>query len=98
MALRRGPLVYCCEQHDNAAPVNRLTLPETAPLSARFEPDLLGGITVIEGAAKVADARDWGRDLYSTTRAPMADTVLTAVPYYIWCNRGSNPMQLWLQE
>ena len=23
---------------------------------------------------------------------------MTAVPYYIWCNRGSNPMQVWIQR
>jgi DUF1680 family protein len=98
VALRRGPLVYCCEQHDNTVPVNRLRLAVDATLTARAAPNLLGGITVIEGKAKAEDADAWANQLYATKRAADTDTVLTAVPYYIWCNRGPNPMQVWLQE
>lgn len=98
VALRRGPLVYCCEQHDNGEPVNRLRLPQGAELSSRFDTGLLGGIAVIEGPARAEDADAWGHALYRTARTAERDTVLTAVPYYIWCNRGANPMQLWLQE
>lgn len=98
VALRRGPLVYCLEQHDNEAPVQRIRLAKDASLSARFDPGLLGGVTVIEGEASVEDAAAWGNDLYRTSRAPEVPTRLTALPYYIWCNRGSNPMQVWLQE
>ncbi len=98
VALRRGPLVYCCEQHDNPAPINRLRLPPQSTLTARNRPDLLGGITVIEAAATAEDATAWSNHLYSTRRAAMLATTLTAVPYYIWCNRTPNPMQVWLQE
>jgi DUF1680 family protein len=98
VALRRGPLVYCCEQNDNAVPVNRLCLPVQAPLTACARPDLLGGITVIEAQATAEDATAWQNRLYATSRAARVATPLTAVPYYIWCNRSPNPMQLWLQE
>lgn len=98
VALRRGPLVYCCEQRDNAFPVNRLRLPAQSDLTSRVLPDLLGGITVIEATATAEDADGWGNLLYATSRAAMVNTALTAVPYYIWCNRSPNPMQLWLQE
>ena len=98
VALRRGPLVYCCEQHDNPAPVNRLCLPPQSDLTARARPDLLGGITVIEASATTEDANAWSNHLYATRRAAMISTTLTAVPYYIWCNRTPNPMQLWLLE
>lgn len=98
VALRRGPLVYCCEQHDNPVPVNRLRLPADRPLTARARPDLLGGVTVIEAQATAEDAAAWNDRLYSTRRAMMVDTLVTAVPYYLWCNRDPNPMQLWLQE
>ena len=98
VALRRGPLVYCCEQHDNAEPVNRLRLPAGARLTARTAPDLLNGIAVLEGPAIAEDGSAWGAQLYATGRAPDRDTVMTAVPYYAWCNRGPNAMQVWLQE
>ncbi|WP_428927095.1 glycoside hydrolase family 127 protein [Marinibacterium sp. SX1] len=98
VALRRGPLVYCCEQHDNAEPVNRLRLAPDAPLRERREPGMLGGLVLLEGPARAEDATPWGTALYATARAPARETTMTALPYYAWCNRGSNPMQLWLQE
>ena len=98
VALRRGALIYCCEQHDNDAPLHRLRLPRDARLSSRFEPDQLGGIALIEARANALDAAQWDGSLYATSKPLEVETVLTAVPYYIWCNRGSNPMQVWLRE
>ncbi len=98
VALRRGPLVYCLESHDNPAPVNRIRLPAGAPLGDRFDPELLGGVALIEGRGFAEDASDWGNDLYRGFRAAEQPAAITAIPYYIWCNRGPNPMQLWLQE
>jgi DUF1680 family protein len=98
VALRRGPLVYCCEQHDNPAKVNRLRLPQDAILSSRFNADLLGGVAIVDSVAMVADADPSGGALYSKRLLPEFETELTAVPYYIWCNRGPNEMQVWLQR
>ncbi len=98
VALRRGPLVYCLEQHDNAAPVQRIRLPAEAVLTAEWREDLLGGISVVRAEAKVADAAGWDATLYRNSPPVELGSPLTAVPYYIWCNRGANPMQLWLRE
>ena len=98
VALRRGPLVYCVEQQDIAGPVQRLRLPADAALSSEWRGDLLGGITTITATAQLTDAATWGTALYKTTTAAETDSPLTAVPYYIWCNRGPNPMQVWLRE
>ncbi|MGZ9809465.1 glycoside hydrolase family 127 protein [Pseudoroseicyclus sp. H15] len=98
VALRRGPLVYCCEQHDNAEPVNRLSLPRETPLTARHEKRLLGGITLLEASGEAEQAKGWESALYRTTPPERLPTVLAAVPYYAWCNRGPNAMQLWLRE
>ncbi|MBC7478952.1 MAG: glycoside hydrolase family 127 protein [Pseudorhodobacter sp.] len=97
VALRRGPLVYCLEQQDNPDAVNRLRLPADAALSDAFEP-LLGGISVLRGQAKAADAAVWGPKLYRTRPPTETTSPIMAVPYYIWCNRGPNAMQLWLRE
>ena len=98
VALRRGPLVYCVEGQDIGAPVVRLRLPATAALGSEWRGDLLGGITTITGPAQLADIDHWGDALYRSQRGPEVPWPLTAVPYYIWCNRGPNPMQVWLQE
>ncbi|MEO8242455.1 MAG: beta-L-arabinofuranosidase domain-containing protein [bacterium] len=98
VALRRGPLVYCLEQHDNAAPVNRLRLPADAVLTDAWRGDLLGGIAVVQSEAQAAEAASWGPALYRTSPPAEARSPILAVPYYIWCNRGPNMMQLWLRE
>ncbi|GHC51338.1 glycoside hydrolase family 127 protein [Neogemmobacter tilapiae] len=95
VALRRGPLVYCLEQIDQTLPLSRLRLPRTATLSARFAPDLLGGISLIEAEGLgLVDSPA----LYSDTPPTETPAKLTAVPYYIWCNRGANAMQVWVRE
>lgn len=98
VAIRRGPLVYCCEQHDNSEPLHRMRLPAPAALSARFDKDLLAGIVVVEAEAVAADVSTWGDALYQTLPASEKAAGLTALPYYAWCNRGSNPMQVWIRE
>lgn len=98
VALRRGPLVFCCEQADHSEPVHHLRLPRDAGLNAEYRADLLGGISVVTAEGQSRDAATWGPDLYATAPALEKPTPLTAIPYYIWCNRGSNGMQVWLQE
>lgn len=98
VALRRGPLVYCAEGQDQAHPLHRIRLPRGAALASRFRADLLGGVAVVEAAALASDAEGFGDNLYRTDPPGEEGTILTAVPYYIWCNRGPNPMQVWLRE
>jgi len=98
VALRRGPLVYCVEQQDIAGPVVRARLPADVALTDEWRGDLLGGVTVITAPGRMVDITSWGTGLYHTKPAADAPSPLTAVPYYIWCNRGANPMQVWLKE
>ena len=97
VALRRGPLVYCLEQHDNPAPLAHTRLPATAPMTDAWS-DLLGGNTVVQAHAHSADPATWGPALYRTSPPAEARSPILAVPYYIWCNRGPNAMQVWLRE
>jgi hypothetical protein len=48
-AIQRGPIVYCLEAVDNGGHVADVTLPLDAPLTARFDAGLLGGVEVIKG-------------------------------------------------
>ena len=98
VALRRGPLVYCVEQRDLTGPVSHLRLPASAALTSEWRNDLLGGVSVVKAAAQLSDAAQWGSALYRSSSPVEHPSPLTAVPYYIWCNRGPNPMQVWLQE
>ncbi len=82
VALQRGPLVYCVEGLDvEGGQALDVVLPDTTPLEAVHLPDLLGGVTVLEGT---------GHDGNGTARRVMA------IPYYAWAHRGDGPMTVWM--
>lgn len=98
VALARGPLVYCLEQIDNTAHgLPRLRLPRGAAVAAESRADLFDGIQVLKAPA-MAVAGEWGDALYRSEPPVETSAQVTAVPYYIWCNRGPNPMQVWIRE
>jgi hypothetical protein len=97
VALRRGPLVYCVEETDNATALHKLRVPADASFDAEFDPDALDGMTVLEGSVPVPDASTWGDDLYRTRReTPDRSVRATAVPYYAWGQRDVGAMRVWL--
>jgi DUF1680 family protein len=96
VALKRGPIVYCLEAADNKAPVQRVTLPRSAPIEARFEPTLLGGCTVLSGAALAL--KPSGDALYGRARGATEPTRFQAVPYHLWDHRDPGEMAVWLPE
>src|ERR1051326_505120 len=53
-AIQRGPIVYAFEGIDNNGHVLDRTLPRDAPLTARFDKNLLDGVTVISGGGLTA--------------------------------------------
>ena len=95
-AIERGPIVYCLEATDNAAPVQRLTLPRGAAIEARFEPSLLGGCAVLSGAALALQAP--GETLYGPRRSETEPASFKAVPYHLWDHRQPGEMAVWLPE
>ena len=93
VALMRGPIVYCLEGCDNPGEVGRITLPPDAELEASFRPDLLGGVTVLEGTGRqLRLTEDDGGDLHWAER----NVNITAIPYFGWDNREAAPMRVWL--
>ena len=99
VALRRGPLVFCLEQVDNGnVPVGLLRLPRDAKLTAVERPDLFDGIVTIVGDAAVADSGAWGAELYRAAPVDLEQAGLTALPYFLWSNRGPNRMAFWIPE
>ncbi|MFO1531103.1 MAG: glycoside hydrolase family 127 protein [Kiritimatiellia bacterium] len=55
VALRYGPLIYNIESVDGQD-VDKVLAPD-APLAMRWDPDLLGGVMVMEGAFSDLDRR-----------------------------------------
>ncbi len=98
VALRRGPLVYCAEAVDLEVAPQMLRLPAEADLTDIWCADLLGGIITLTAAARKVDTSLWEGVLYRDHPPDERPSPLMAVPYYIWSNRGSNAMQVWLRE
>jgi hypothetical protein len=98
VALQRGPIVYCLEDADNTGGSRVIALPPDAAIESEFHPDLLGGVTVLNGDGLAMPAQDWeDGELYRP--APGGKRVrFTAIPYFAWANRAPGGMQVWIPE
>jgi len=91
VALSRGPVVYCAEGVDQKdGRVLNLLLPDDAELRSEFRGDLLGGVQVILGKAKVVRRNEQGVPVVGDEQE------LLAVPYYAWAHRKGGQMAVWL--
>jgi DUF1680 family protein len=96
VAIQRGPIVYCLEASDQPAPLTHLAIRRDHPLHSVWEPELLGGIVVIEGMAELLDTDEaWGDALYRPLRE-RALKPFRAIPYYAWDHRRPCPMRVWM--
>ena len=97
VALQRGPVVYCLEEFDNGPDLNRLALSRKSPLRVKL--DSVGDICVPFIHARAAGLVS-SSDAAFSTAAPMpgADRAITAIPYFLWANRGENEMLVWIRE
>jgi uncharacterized protein len=96
IALQRGPFIYCIEDADFAGTVLEIALPRQQEITARFDPTLLGGVTVLQGQAKRTSSQDC---LYFDTGATRQESVpFQAVPYFTWDNRQHGAMRVWIPQ
>lgn len=79
-ALQRGPLLYCFEGADHNGRVLNLALTRRSRFTPRWRATFLGGIQVLEGTL-------------SRGGSPLT---ATAIPYYVWSNRGAGEMVVWV--
>ncbi|MGH7455281.1 MAG: glycoside hydrolase family 127 protein, partial [bacterium] len=98
VALQRGPLVYCLEEIDNGKNLNDLVLPREEKLEVKFDPDWLGGVAVITGAARRQVLDEWKDKLYRVGISKREICSLQAVPYFAWDNREPGEMLVWMRE
>ena len=99
VAVMRGPVVYCLESPDlpKGVRVAQVALPADARLRPRFDKALLGGVTLLEGRARLIDQAAWRDTLYRPMRPGRSQTIdMTLIPYYAWANRGVSHMAVWL--
>ena len=93
MALQRGPLVYAFEAIDTVgAGVHALAIEDDAVFAAVSRPELLGGVTVLEGPATAVVRKSPG----SEERVAGKRIKVQAIPYYAWSHRGNCEMSIWM--
>jgi DUF1680 family protein len=94
-ALQCGPLVYCLEGVDNGGEVHSLRLAKSSEWKTEYNHSLFGGVKVIKAEGYRMKSTP---GLYSRLRPQSQPTTITAVPYYIWGNRGLGQMRVWIPE
>jgi len=90
VALQRGPLVYCVEGADNGGKAWHFILPEKVVIHPVFDQETLGGLMTLQFKTPVVQVVGPGKRVVTRRKN------VKAIPYYAWCNRGQNPMQVWL--
>ena len=91
-AVCRGPLVYCMEQVDQAAPLGQLLL------SADLQPALAQDAALGCPALEVNGFRELPEDtLYRRYPLDRAPCRLRLIPYFAFANRGESDMKVWIR-
>lgn len=97
-ALQRGPLVYCFEEKDNGENLSALRAdPSQQPTEEKQDGSLPYGVPFV--SCRGYRMRGWkaGVPLYRRYLPEEEETLLRAVPYFAWGNRGKGEMQVWIR-
>jgi len=92
IALQRGPLVYCVEGADNDGKALNMIFPENTVVKEEPYTVLNEKVVALKMDLPVVIINADGLGLQTVTKN------ITAIPYYTWCNRGKNQMQVWLPQ
>ena len=90
VAIQRGPLVYCIEGADNDNKAWNIIVPETTTFTLADQKVLDEPIVSLRASVPVVTIGADGISIKTENKT------ITAIPYYVWANRGKNEMQVWL--
>ena len=91
IAVERGPIVYCAEHPDNQFDIFSALVNQEPTL--RLGKKEIAGTTL---TTLVTDAQTL--DFDKQGKLTVKDQMLTLIPYYAWCHRGSGKMRVWLPQ
>ena len=98
VALKGGALVYCVEEADSpGGRVQRFRLPRLSELRTSTRSDLFDGVVTISADAIAVDEKSF-TELYRTAPPVEGRATMTALPYFLWANRGQGSMTVWVPE
>jgi DUF1680 family protein len=102
LALERGPVVFCLEDHDLPSGVELADVavdPAAGPVDSG-PISQLGDLPGVALTGVVRDLDGWRnteyRDLRELPATPTAPASLLAVPYFAWANRERGGMRVWI--
>jgi DUF1680 family protein len=90
VAIQRGPLVYCVEGADNDNKAWNIIVPENTVFTPADQKILDEPIVALQASVPVVTVGADGISIKTENKT------ITAIPYYVWANRGKNEMQVWL--
>ncbi|MFM9909163.1 MAG: glycoside hydrolase family 127 protein [Chitinophagaceae bacterium] len=90
VAIQRGPLVYCVEGADNNNKAWNIIVPENTSFLPVAQKVLDESVIALQASVPVVIVNEEGTSMNTVTKT------ITAIPYYVWANRGKNEMQVWL--
>ena len=90
VALQRGPIVYCVEGADNNGKAWNIIAPSQSNFTTEDFSVLDEKVVSLVAPLPVVQVSEDGLSVTTVTQK------VRAIPYYTWCNRGSNAMQVWL--
>ncbi len=92
VAIQRGPIIYCVEGVDNDGRSMNIVLPKNATFQEVPQTILTEKVVAIQTEATVLKVSEDG------TQVATEKKKISAVPYYIWNNRGPGQMLVWLPQ
>ena len=99
VAIFYGPVLYCLESVDlpDDIDISEIHIPRDIDFVPNHYPDLLGGITVLEGEAQRISREGETAALYtSLNNAGSVSVPVRLIPYFSRANRGDCEMTVWL--
>lgn len=105
VAVRRGPMIYCVEGIDQPEGVALADASIVVgghghdEFRSEYKADMLDGIMVLHHRGSAYEVSSAEEALYAPVKsmAPKTRPVdLTFIPYYVWANRKSSTMEVWV--
>jgi len=105
VAVRRGPIIFCMEQLDQAKGTALVDMSISLnqrlgkDFASEYRSDLLDGVIVLRHRGSVFEVSSAEDALYMPASATPAKTrpeTLTLIPYYVWANRQPSAMEVWV--
>ncbi|MFZ9661100.1 MAG: glycoside hydrolase family 127 protein [Chitinophagaceae bacterium] len=90
VAIQRGPLVYCIEGADNDGKAMNIVASTNIEFKEEAGTVLDEKVIILRGNLPSVIINEDGKGVKTELKN------IKAIPYYTWCNRGSNEMQVWI--